>query len=163
MSKKGEFSMNRSIMPIGFILLVLGIGFITIKLGMTLFGLLWPLLLLVAGWLLHKMYFRGNLPAIALVPGGLLVISSLPLLYGNWFGWDALIYLWPLFLFGASIGIYEYYRYGRSSDRTLAVLAIALGVVSAVALSVTLFIKLSFMFVAIVLVVVGIVLIRRSK
>jgi hypothetical protein len=163
MSKKGEISMNRSIMPIGVILLLLGAVFIVVKLGMTIFGLFWPLLLLAGGWLLHKLYFRGHLPAIALAPGGLLVISSLPLLYGNWFGWESLKYLWPLFLFGAAIGIYEYYRYGRSNDRTLAVLAIALGIVSAVALSVSLFIKLSFIFVAIVLVVVGIVLIRRSK
>jgi hypothetical protein len=150
-------------MPIGVILLVIGIGFILFNVGIMLLKLLWPLLLLALGWILHRMYFRGNLPAFVLAPGGFLVISSLPLLYGQWFGWDSLTYLWPLLLFGAAIGIYEFYKYGRSTDRTLAFMAIVLGIVSGIALCVTLFIKLSFMFVAIVLVIAGFFLIRRAK
>ena len=144
-------------------MLVVGLIFITIQIGFVIISYLWPIFLLLIGWVLHRMYFRGTVPAIVLIPGGLFVISSLPLLYGRWFGWEALIYLWPLFLFGLAIGLYEYYRYSQSYDQNLFVASIGIGIVAAVSLSVTLFIKLSFTFIALLFVVVGFLLLRRTK
>lgn len=155
--------MSRSLLPVGFILLMIGIVFISFKIGVVLLTLFWPLILLAAGWMFHRMVFRSGAPVQLLVPGGLFVISSLPLLYGTLIDWAALKYLWPLFLFGLAIGLYEYYRYARHSDTRLFAIATGAGVVAAISLSVTLFMKLGFFFVAILLIVAGFLMIRRAR
>jgi hypothetical protein len=155
--------MKRSLMPLGIILVAVGILFITFKIGLFVLSWMWPLLLTGAGWLLHRMYFRGSAAPIVLIPGGLFLISSLPLIYANWFGWDSMKYLWPIALFGAAFGLYEYYRYGHVVDRMLFLVASGLGILSAVALCVTLFMKLNLIFLALVLIVAGAVLIQRAR
>jgi hypothetical protein len=163
MSNKGEFSMKRSLMPLGLILVLVGVVYILFQAGLVLLQFLWPLFILLIGWLLHRWFFRGNAPAIVLIPGGLFVVSSLPLLYGNWVSWSDLSYLWPLFVFGLAIGIYEYHKYSYTKDQMMFLLSISLGVVAVIALAVTLFIKLSFLFLAALLILGGFFLIRRAR
>ncbi|MDQ0059376.1 hypothetical protein [Paenibacillus harenae] len=118
----------------GIILLLAGVVILLGKLGVfSLLGaIFWPLLVLIPGVLLHVLYFGRLLPAVALVPGGMLVVYALLFVVCNLFGWDSLKYLWPLFIFGVAAGLYEYYLFGSSRQRVLFRAALALAAASAV-------------------------------
>nr|WP_240353753.1 hypothetical protein [Cohnella algarum] len=93
-------------------------------------SLFWPLFILIAGVLLHVLYFGRILPAIALVPAGILTVVSVPLLIGRWFDWSLMKYLWPLFVFAVAAGLYEYYIFGPMRNRAIWTASIVLGAVS---------------------------------
>lgn len=117
----------------GIILLLAGVVILLGKLGVFSFlgAIFWPLLVLIPGLLLHVLYFGRLLPAIALVPGGMLIVYALLFIVCNLFGWDSLKYLWPLFIFGVAAGLYEYYLFGSSRQRVLLTASIALAAASA--------------------------------
>lgn len=114
----------------GIILLLAGIIILLGKLGLFSFlgSIFWPLLVLIPGVLLHVLYFGRVVPAVALVPGGMLVVYALLFIAFNIFGWDVLQVLWPLFLFGIAVGLYEYYIFGSSKQKVVLMVAIALSV-----------------------------------
>ncbi|MCU6709502.1 hypothetical protein M6D81_12385 [Paenibacillus sp. J5C_2022] len=116
----------------GIILLLAGVVILLGKLGLFSFlgSIFWPLLVLIPGVLLHVLYFGRVVPAVALVPGGMLVVYALLFIACNIFGWDALQALWPLFLFGIAAGLYEYYIFGSSKQKAVLMAAIALSVFS---------------------------------
>ncbi|MFF2886779.1 hypothetical protein [Paenibacillus sp. NPDC057967] len=117
----------------GIILLLAGVVILLGKIGV--FGFLgaifWPLLVLIPGVLLHVLYFGRVVPAVMLVPGGMLVVYALLFIICNIFGWDSLKYLWPMFIFGFAAGLYEYYMFGGAAvPRVVFTAAIALAVAS---------------------------------
>lgn len=118
----------------GIILLIAGIIILLGKVGV--FGFLgaifWPLLVLIPGVLLHVLYFGRLLPAVALVPGGMLVVYALLFIVCNIAGWESLKYLWPLFLFGVAAGLYEYYMFGSNVPRVVFTASLVTGVASIV-------------------------------
>ncbi|WP_139997845.1 MULTISPECIES: hypothetical protein [Paenibacillus] len=118
----------------GIILLLAGLVILLGKLGV--FGFLgsifWPLLVLIPGILLHVLYFGRLVPAVVLVPGGMLVVYAVLFIVCNLFGWDKLKYLWPLFIFGVAAGLYEYYLFGSSRPRVVLTASMALAAASAV-------------------------------
>ncbi|HTG71645.1 MAG TPA: hypothetical protein VL921_20465 [Candidatus Udaeobacter sp.] len=118
----------------GIILLLAGVVILLGKLGVFSFlgAIFWPLLVLIPGVLLHVLYFGRLVPAVVLVPGGMLVVYALLFVVCNLFGWDSLKYLWPLFIFGVAAGLYEYYLFGSSRTRVVLTASIALAAASAV-------------------------------
>ncbi|WP_028611247.1 hypothetical protein [Paenibacillus harenae] len=118
----------------GIILLLAGVVILLGKLGVFSFlgAIFWPLLVLIPGLLLHVLYFGRLVPAVVLVPGGMLIVHALLFIVCNLFGWDSLKYLWPLFIFGVSAGLYEYYLFGSSRTRVVLTASIALAAASAV-------------------------------
>ena len=117
----------------GIILLIVGVIILLGKAGV--FGFLgaifWPLLVLIPGILIHVLYFGRLVPAVMLVPGGVLVVYSLLFILCNIFGYDSLKYLWPLFIFGVAAGLYEYYLFGSAVPKIVFTAAIALTAASA--------------------------------
>ncbi|WJH33059.1 hypothetical protein N6H14_23085 [Paenibacillus sp. CC-CFT747] len=99
-------------------LLLIGIAVVLLlgKLGVFSFigSLFWPLLVLAAGLLLHYLYFNRVLPSGVLVPGGMLITYSVLFLFCNLFGWGTMAYLWPAFLLGIAVGLYELHLFDRN-------------------------------------------------
>ncbi len=116
----------------GIILLLVGVLILLGKAGVfSLLGaIFWPLLVLIPGVLLHVLYFGRVVPAVMLAPGGMLVSYAVLFIICNIVGWDSLKYLWPLFIFGAAIGLYEYYMFGSSVPRIVFTAAIVLAAAS---------------------------------
>lgn len=117
----------------GIILLIVGVVILLGKLGVFSFlgAIFWPLLVLIPGVLLHVLFFGRLVPAVMLVPGGILVVYALLFVVCNIFGWESLRYLWPIFIFGAAVGLYEYYMFGSSTPRVVFTASIALAAASA--------------------------------
>lgn len=120
----------------GIILLLAGLFILLGKLGVFSFlgAIFWPILILIPGILIHVLYFGRVLPAISLVPGGMLVVYALLFIFCNAFGWSSLRYLWPLFIFGIALGMYEYYLFGSPKQRYIKTAAIGLGAASIIGL-----------------------------
>lgn len=118
----------------GIIVLLAGVVILLGKLGVFSFlgAVFWPMLVLIPGILLHVFYFGRLLPAVVLVPGGILTVYALVFMVCNLFGWDAIKYLWPLFILGIAVGLYEYYLLGSSRPRVVLTASIALAAASAV-------------------------------
>lgn len=116
----------------GIILLIAGVVILLGKIGVFSFlgAIFWPLLVLIPGVLLHVLYFGRIVPAVTLVPGGMLVVYALLFVICNIFGWESLRYLWPMFIFGVAAGLYEYYMFGSSVPRVVFTAAVALAAAS---------------------------------
>lgn len=116
----------------GIILLLAGLIILLGKLGVFTFlsTIFWPLLVLIPGILLHVLYFGRLLPSVVLIPGGMLVVYALLFVFCNIFGWSNLKYLWPLFILGVAVGLYEYYLFSSPKQRTLFTVSIGLAAVS---------------------------------
>lgn len=107
---------KRSNLVLGALLVTAGILFLLSNLGFMHFdwNLLWPLALLIPGIYLHFAFFTGidRNPGI-LVPAGILTTYGV-IFYANViFGWQLMTTLWPLFLLGVAIGLFELYMFGN--------------------------------------------------
>ncbi|RXZ77136.1 hypothetical protein EBB07_33200 [Paenibacillaceae bacterium] len=120
--------MTKNQYTVGIMMLIAGVIILLGKLGVFSFigSVFWPLFVLVPGILLHVLYFGRILPAVVLVPGGMLSTYALMFLYCNLFGWSSMQYLWPFFIFGVAVGLYEYHLFGMSRSRSVLSLAVIL-------------------------------------
>lgn len=141
----------------GIIVLLAGVVILLGKLGVFSFlgAVFWPMLVLIPGILLHVFYFGRLFPAVVLVPGGILTFYALLFMICNIFGWDNIRYLWPLFIFGIAVGLYEYYLFGSSRPRVVLTASIALAASSAVILLSVLLWSWGIYAIAIVLIAAG--------
>jgi hypothetical protein len=155
--------MTRNNYSIGIALIAVAIVLLLGKLGVFAFlgRVFWPLLLLALGGVLHALYFLRMAPPVALVPGGMLIAYSLLFLFCNVFGWGYMAYLWPGFIFGVAVGLYELYLFDRHSPRGLYTAAIILAVVSAVFFGLTLLFRMNVYLIIILLLAAGCVLLLR--
>ena len=127
---------------IGLAILAAGIVILLGKLGVFAFigNIFWPLLILVPGVLLHLLYFGRMLTsAVALIPAGVLTVYGLLFFVCNLGGWKLLVWLWPVFIAGPAVGLYEYSVFGPNRDRTLRMIAVGLIALSALLLLIGLF------------------------
>ncbi|MFD0672041.1 hypothetical protein [Cohnella sp. GCM10027633] len=124
--------MNRQSAAVGILVLTVGLIILLGKLGVFAFigAVFWPLFILIPGILLHVLYFGRMLPAVVLVPGGILTVISVVLLIGNWFGWGTMKYLWPMFPFSVAVGLYEYHVFGYNRSREIWLAAVGLAAIS---------------------------------
>lgn len=109
--------MKKGNVLIGLILLVLGGTALLGNLGIIDFTFsiwrLWPLALLIPGLVFELSYFNENGPVGLLVPGGILTTYGMLFMFCSFFGFGHLSYLWPLFLGGVGIGLYQLYYFGN--------------------------------------------------
>lgn len=155
--------MQKNRFSIGILLIVIALILVLGKLGVFSFlgYLLWPLLLLAIGLGLHFLYFSKMAPSGVLVPGGILVTYSVMFFICNLFGWHLIRYLWPLFIFGVAVGLYELYFFDRNSPRQLLLASVVLAVVSALFFVFMFIFNIGIYFIAAILVIVGVVLLMR--
>jgi len=113
-------------------MLLAGLVILLGKLGFFSFlgSIFWPLLVLIPGILLHVLYFGRLLPAVVLIPGGMLVVYAVMFIICNIFGWGSMKYLWPLFIFGVAVGLYEYYMFSSSKQRVIFSVSVGLAAAS---------------------------------
>jgi hypothetical protein len=145
-----RYSLGITIVAIGLLLFLGKIGFLGF-LG----RLLWPLFILALGLLAHYFYFQRRLPEAALIPGGMLVIYAAMFLFSTIFGWGAMGYLWPGFLFGIAVGLYEYYYFHEARPQSALLAAIGLAVISAVFFGLTLIFTVGLYLISLLLVIAG--------
>ncbi|MEW9701645.1 hypothetical protein [Paenibacillus sp. SI8] len=156
--------MARNSYSIGILLIGVAVLLLLGKLGVFHFlaYFLWPLVLLIPGLLFHFLFFNRSLPAGVLVPGGILTTYSLMFFFCNIFGWGSMSYLWPGFILGVAVGLYELHLFDRSSDRGVWIGAMVLGIIAAVFFGMTLLFKLGIYVIAVLLVLAGAVMIFRK-
>ena len=113
---------------LGLFIAAAGVFILLGKLGV--FGFLgrtlWPLLLLVPGVVLHVLFFGRRAGAAILIPAGILTVYGLLFLICSIWGWGLLADLWPLFITGVGIGLFEYYWHDRLSASGLLPVSIGL-------------------------------------
>ncbi|MEX2104353.1 MAG: hypothetical protein WD907_03350, partial [Bacilli bacterium] len=104
---------------IGFILIAIGIFALLSKLGWALFSwnLVWPIVLFGPGLMFHYAYFSRRIRnAGILVPGGILTTYGLLFFFCGLFGYHWMGTLWPFFIIGVAVGLFELYLFeGRNS------------------------------------------------
>jgi hypothetical protein len=156
--------MARNNYSIGIILIAVAVVLLLGKLGVFHFlgSLLWPLFVLVPGLLLHYLFYNRVLPAGVLVPGGMLVKYSLMFFFCNLFGWQTMGYIWPGFIFGVAVGLYELYFLHRDSDRNIRTASIVLAVLAAALFLMMILFKVGIYLIALLLVLAGILVIMRK-
>lgn len=149
--------MSNNRYSIGILIAAVGLILLLGKLGIFGFfwGLLWPLIILAAGLLLHLLYFNRVLPSIMLVPGGILVTVSILFFLCTLFTWKLMGFLWPGFILAVAVGLYEYYMFDKHSPRGTFILAAIAAAVAAVCFSLTILNTVGVYVVALVLIAVG--------
>lgn len=155
--------MRTNRVSIGLVIILLGLIILLGKLGVFTFvwSIFWPVFILAPGILFHLFYFTRALPAGVLIPGGILVTYALIFFYCAIFGWDSMTYLWPGFMLGVAIGLYEYFMFSEDKPRGPLIAAIILGVISIVFFGFTLMSTNGIYFIAIALILIGVFMIVR--
>lgn len=150
---------------VGLIIVAVGVVLLLGKLGVIGFfwELFWPIFVLAPGLLFHALYFNRVLPSGVLIPGGILVTSSILFFLCTIFSWNWMAYLWPGFIFAVAVGLYEFYLFDKHSPRGTQVAAIVLAVVAAVCFGMTILFTTAIYVIAVVLIVLGAFLIFNKR
>ena len=152
---KGQFAVGVAIIAAGIVILLGKSGF---------FGLFWPMFLLLPGVLFHLLFFGKILPSGVLIPGGILSVYALLFMFCNIFGWSLMAFLWPVFILGVAVGLYEFYLFDKYHPRGALIASVILGVVSAVLFGFSLLAFMSVYVVAFLLIALGVwVLYRKPR
>ncbi|WP_433946117.1 hypothetical protein [Paenibacillus sp. SN-8-1] len=124
----------------GIFILAAGIVILLGKLGVFSFlgFTLWPLIFLVPGILLHLLFFARRGSAVLLVPGGILTVYGILFFILNFSGSGVLAYIWPLFILGIAIGLFEYDMLAFPRPAGVFLIAVILTAVTAVIYGITL-------------------------
>lgn len=157
--------MARNNYSVGLVLIGIAVILLLGKLGVFSFlgGLLWPVFILLPGLLFHFLFFSRVLPAGVLVPGGILVTYSLMFFFCNLFGWNAMSYLWPGFIFGVAVGLYELHLFDRHSGRGVLTAAMILAAVSGVFFALAFMFTAGIYFIIVLLIVAGVGLMMSRR
>ncbi|MDB5052294.1 MAG: hypothetical protein JWM44_344 [Bacilli bacterium] len=157
--------MTKNNYSIGFVLIVIALVLLFGKLGV--FGflgyMLWPIFVLLPGLLFHFLFFGRVLPSGVLVPGGILVTYSILFFYCNIFGWGSMKYLWPGFIFGVAVGLYELHIFNRNSPRGTFTAAFILAIISIVFFVIALLYAVNIIFIALVLIAIGLIMMLKRR
>jgi hypothetical protein len=150
---------------LGLVLIVLAVILILGKIGIIGFlcSLFWPIFVLLPGIAFHALFFGRILPVGVLVPGGMLVTYALMFFYCNLIGWGSMAYLWPGFIFGVAVGLYELHIFNRNNMRGTFAAAAILAVISLVFFAIAFLFTVSIYIIALVLIGIGVVMMLRRK
>jgi hypothetical protein len=157
--------MARNNYSLGFILIVVAVVLLLGKLGVFGFlgSLFWPVFVLLPGLLLHFLFFGRILPVGVLVPGGMLITYALMFFYCNIFGWGSMTYLWPGFIFGVAVGLYELHIFNRSNLRGTFTASFVLAVISLVLFAISFLFTVSIYVIALVLIAIGLIMMLKRR
>jgi hypothetical protein len=152
--------MARNNYTVGLLLIGIAVILLLGKLGVfsALGAFLWPVFVLLPGALFHFLYFTRVLPVGVLVPGGILVTYSLMFFYCNLFGWDSMAYLWPGFIFGVAVGLYELHLFNPRGGKGALTAAMILSAIAGIFFAFAFMFTVGVYFIAFVLIAVGVFL-----
>lgn len=124
--------MSKNKYAVGLLFLFAGAVILLGKLGLFAFigTNFWPLFVLIPGILLHVLFFGRLLPPLVLVPGAILTINAFIFFFCIAFGWSNMQYLWPLFILGVALGLYEYHLFETSHPKYPLTVAIILALIA---------------------------------
>lgn len=160
-TKELKDSARGGIIP-GVILIILGILFLLPRLGLD-FGKLWPTFMLAPGLALAIFYAvseNKKKDAGIVIPATILILLSAFFYYMAVVSWQNIHLLWPVFPFVVGIALYLFYFLGGRKDKGSFISANILALVGIVFLVLNL---LSYNFWPLILVVLGLIFILRSK
>ncbi|WP_068616297.1 hypothetical protein [Paenibacillus tuaregi] len=120
---------------------------------------LWPLIILVPGILLHLLYFARRGSAVLLVPGGILTVYGILFFILNFSGGNTVAYVWPLFILGIAVGLFEYDLLSSPRPAGVFLIAVILTAITVVIYGITLLSLSVIYLLALVLIIGGIWLI----
>lgn len=158
--------MSNNRYTIGLLIVSAGVILILGKLGVFSFlgNMLWPIFVLLPGLVLHYLFFNRIWPSGVLIPGAMLVTYALIFFYCNVFGWQSMSYLWPGFILGLAIGLYEFYLFDRNRPRIAITASIVLALIACIFFSITILSQIGIYAIALAFIVIGIaMLISRSR
>ena len=114
---------------IGAICLLLGLLFLGPSFGLFTLATMWPAILLLLGIGFFAGYFAAPKIYGFLMPGSILVISSVPFFMCTFSGdWLQMASLWPAFIFSVAVGFLLMYFNGKREKGLLLAALILLGV-----------------------------------
>jgi len=146
-------------------LVIIGVGILLLlgKLGVFSFmgSQLWPIFVLLPGLFFHILFFARGVPSGILVPGGILTTYSLMFIFCNIVGWQAMSYLWPGFILGVAVGLFESYYFDPNKPRGALIASTVLAIISAVFFGFTLLLTSGIYLIAAALIVLGLSMIYR--
>jgi len=147
----------------GIAIILVGIFLLLGKVGVFDFvgSRIWPVFILAPGLFFHFLFFAKGLPSGVLIPGGILTVISFMFFYCNIFGWDSMSYLWPGFIMAVAIGLFETYFFDSNKPKAAFIGSAILAMISAIFFSFSLLLASGIYFVAVGLIVLGLLLIRR--
>ncbi len=113
--------MKKSSMFPGLLLIAFGVMLLANNMGLFVFNFeyLWPLFLLVPGLVFELSYFATGRNAGTLVPGGILTLYGLFFYFNIVTGWNLMDSLWPVFILGPAIGLFQLYLFGGRDNGVL--------------------------------------------
>ncbi len=153
--KKGNSLIGVLLLGLGSIALLNNIGIINFDFAIWKF---WPLFLLIPGLVFELQYFNNDAPVGLLVPGGILTTYGVLFMYCSFFGYGSLAYLWPIFLGGVGVGLFQLYYFGDRAKPLFYVSASFLGFASFSIFFALLNIKGNLVFPAILIIIGGFIL-----
>ena len=83
------------------------------------FSNFWPLLILIPGVLLEVSFFSLKREPAILVLGGLFTTTGLLFIFETSTNWQYSTETWPVYTFGLSIGLFQYYLFSRKNKPLL--------------------------------------------
>jgi uncharacterized membrane protein (Fun14 family) len=110
--------MNWKKMIAGMILIFAGVILLLNMAGIVTFTWedLWTIWLLVAGIVLHVIFFTSGAQkkkAWVLVPGGILLVLSIVFLFNEVTDWKFAGATWPFYLLALALGLFEFWFFGK--------------------------------------------------
>lgn len=149
----------------GVIILIIGIVILLGKIGFFgyIAGILWPLILLIPGLLFHYFYFARIWQSRVLIPGGILTSYALLFFFCEIFNnYGLMSYIWPGFILGIAVGLYEFYLFDQSNPKGALVAAFILAIMSGVFFGFTLLSTAGIYIIALALIGVGAAMMVRK-
>jgi len=132
--------MKRSSTFPGILLITAGVLLLASNLGIFKFNwaFIWPLFLLGPGLTFELSYFATRRNPGVLVPGGILTLYGLFFYFNMITNWSFMDSLWPIFILGPGLGLFQLYLFG-GRDRGVLIASSILGFISLSFLTFTLF------------------------
>jgi len=155
--------MNRNNQFMGYLLITFGVLFLIGKLANFSLVTFWPIFLLLPGIAFHLFYLLYQKPGL-LIPGGILTTYGLLFFFSEFTTYRWMEYLWPVFILGPAIGLFEFYLLGGRKNGVL-IAAVILFIVGGTFLCISLISTFIPYLLSLVLIVSGLYLLfgKRTK
>jgi len=143
---------------IGIVLLLVGLFVLLGETGVfaLIGGKVWPFLMFLIGIVFYKLTRAALLPAVVMVPAGMLTIYGILFMASCWIHWKLFGLLWPLFLIGIGVGLYGYYTYDPFHPREIYRGALLFGGLGVAMLALMFALIIGAYMIAVILILIGV-------